>query len=313
MLRFFTFFLVFCSIHSSAQDITFPDSAVVVKNKVKTVSVYFQSKDGKRYQQKELVYDRAGRLVKEGAGENSFYYAYGYDGKGRRTVTTQRSKDGNFIQKFVTVYNDADGSRRVSLYQENDTLLASYVYTYDKLNRKIQEEHYNSNGLFNLYKTGYDTNGNVIASYDSSGFTRIANYREKAFLVKRRTYSPEGKMLHEYRYSYADYGPITGIIDSTGPKSVVKYEINYQTPQTEYRRNGRLMDAKESAEFRRDFVEVFPVREWDGEDYGLPVPDMVTEHKLTYDKKGNIIQDELIQKEGSFAQSFIYVYEYEFY
>lgn len=316
MIRFsfLTILLFFASI-ADAQTLGYPDSAAVVKNKVKVARIYFKSKDGKRYQQKELHYDKQGRIIIEREGEHSFYYAYVYDSQGRRISTTQRSKDGAFIQKFTEEYNESDSTRQVYLFLERDTITPSYIYTYDSRGRKIREEQYSPNGHPNIYEMTYDQKGDVIASYDSIGSERMASFRKNGMLVKRRVYSPKGELLREYRYTYTTSGKIKTITDSSSLKNVVQYDILYNDfgAITEYQRSKKKMPEQEVADFRKEFYYVFPFRDEEEMPYGLPVPELINEHHFTYDKKGNIIRDDLVQKQGSYSETYVYEYEYEFY
>lgn len=67
---FLTLFLS-CASSLNAQTIALPDSADIVKNKVKQVRVYFKSEDGKRYEQKQARYNKVGQIVIERERENS--------------------------------------------------------------------------------------------------------------------------------------------------------------------------------------------------------------------------------------------------
>jgi len=298
-----------------AQTIAHPDSADVVRNKVKVVRIYFKMADGKRDQQLQLHYDKQGRVIIERQNESTYYYEYAYDKKGRKISSTQRTKDGVLIQKFVEEHNEKDSSRKVSLFSSGDTLKPTTVYVYNKHGWKIREEQHNSLGVAYVYGFAYDAKGTLITTYDSIGYQQTASLRKNGLLTWRRVYSPQGQLLHEYRYAYTPQGQITDVWDSTGLIPVVHYQVKYN-PNAQIEkmlRDTTVMSALESEHFRNDFFYVFPYRDGENESNGLPHPGLVNEHNFTRDKKGNIIRDDLVQKMGSFSQTYVYEYEYEFY
>lgn len=300
----------------SAQTLAMPDSAMVVKNKVKTVRIYSLPNDGKRYLEKFMTYDKSGRVIREQETEYSYYYEYTYDSKGRRTLSTQRTAKGEFIQKFSETYNEKDGTRTVALCTSGDSVTPRYVYVYNAKGWKIRDEQYNPKGIAFLNVYEYDTAGNQIASYDSVANIRTATYRKNGTIQWQRTYSPKNALLHQYRYKYNAYGFVSDFYDSTGSIPVVHYALVYNThpfPDS-VQRNGVTLKTPEFQQFQLDYPSLFPAHYQDGsDDYALPVPDLVNEHHFTYDKKGNIVRDDLVQKQGSYSQTFVFVYEYEFY
>jgi hypothetical protein len=313
MKRFYTLILAISGIATAyAQNITMPDSAAVIRNKVKSVKVYFNPKTGDRIENLYLVYDKQGRLIREGQNENSYYYAYGYDDKNRRISYTQRSAKGEFTQKSTIEFLERDSMKKVSLYQAYDTTRPTHIYFYDKSENKVREEAYANGILTHLQIIGYDNSGEVVYSYDSTA-NSIA-IRKDLRLIKIRSYSPKNELLHDYTYKYGQHG-VTDIIDSVSPKQVTRYVVLYSVygQVTSAERNGKELTDVEFRNFQSDFMYVLPrTNESDGE-YGLPPGELLNTHKLTYDKKGNITRDELTQKQGTFSETYVYEYEYEFY
>ena len=315
-LRNFTLIIFLLSSSLLSAQIAFPDSAAVVKNHVKSARIYFRSWDGKRSLSKQLWYDIDGRIIREQEGVNSFYYVYAYDQYGRRVSSTQRSKDGAFIQMFSEQYSDKDSTRKVNLYLQPDSTQIAYVYVYDKHGNKIREEQYNKGVLAHLYTVQFDEKGNVLMSYDSTVINRTVTVREKGLLSKHRTYSPNGKLLHEYSYTYDSFGRVLKLSDSTGVMKTVNYMIVYDEvggPGVDVKRDGVFMSQEEENLFRKEHSYIFPENNFEYQDYGLPVPEMVTSHTFTYDKKGNIIRDDMVQRQGATSETYIYEYEYEFF
>lgn len=318
IIRFFSLVLLsFFATFVNAQTIALPDSAAVINNHVKAAYIYFKAKDGSRYKQKQLWYDEEGRLLREQEGENSFYYVYTYDKSGRRISSTQRSKDGAFIQKFVEEYIEKDTTRKVSLYLLPDSSKVNYVYVYDKSGNKIREEQYRWGVLEHLYTIRYDNKGDVISSYDSTVSSRTVAIRSKGLLSKYRTYDPKGLLLHEYTYTYDHFGRIWKLADSTGVMKTVNYMIVYSEkggPAEGIKRDDKFMNETEEAQFRKEHPYIFPNSDFQDENRNaLPVPEVVTMHNFTYDKKGNIIRDDMVQKYGSSTETYVYEYEYEFF
>lgn len=291
-----------------------PDSAAVVNNKVKVARIYQVQNIGERHLAREIHYDAQGRVIYNRDGESTnYYYAFDYDDSNRVHSSTQRSLKGECIQKFVNVYH-ANGSKTITLYLRSDTTTPAYIYTYDSANRKIHETDFVSGNILQETGSTYDESGKLIGSYDSSSSARVANYRLNDNLVLRRTYDINGQLLHQYRYQYNAMNKVVSVVDSSGPKKPIHYEIEYAPNGSviQYRRNAAPMNDKEIAQFRQDFYYLFPEDNLQP-DYGLPVPEMLNKHEFTYDEKGNIIKDKLTQVQGSFSQSYFYVYEYEFY
>lgn len=259
-----------------------------------------------------LVYDKQGRLIREGQNENTYYYAYGYDNKGRRVVYTQRSAKGEFIQKTTTEYLEKDSLKKVSLYEAIDTTKPTHVYFYNNNDETVRDEYYANGKLTHLYIRKFNSAGEITYSYDSSASTVII--RKDLAPVKMRTYSPKNELLHDYTYVYLDYY-VREIIDSVSPQQVTRYAVYYDQfwKVSSADRNGKKMSEGELVNFKKEFVYVLP-RDYDLEDNnGLPPGELMNTHKLEYDKKGNITRDELTQTQGSYSLTYVYEYEYEFY
>jgi YD repeat-containing protein len=296
----------------SAQIVAFPDSAAVVKNKVKQVRIYYKPAEGERTIQKQLQYDKAGRIVTEREGVSAYYYVYTYDSLGRRISSTQRDKEGTLVERKVTTYN-ADSSTQVSVFYTSDSTHAAISYTYDRHGRKITEAYDNTYGKSYVQKYTYDAAGRIESVYDSTGATHTASFRKNNLLLWQRTYDAKGALLHAYRFGYDASGRIINVSDSAAGNNPLRYEIQYPSTGAEkYTRNKKPMTAGEASNFRKEYYYLFPgaVRETDAE---MPPPAIENEHHFTYDSKGNIVRDDLVQKIGSFSQSYVYEYEYEFY
>lgn len=312
MKSLFAFFL-FSGMIVHAQ-IAPPDSAAVVKNKVKVARIYQFQGMGERHLAKEIHYDNKGRVIYNRDGESaSYYYDFVYDAKNRVQSSAQRNLKGELIQKFVTVYNN-DGSKTTTIYRGEDTLTPSYLYTYDASNHKIREVDYVSGKILQEFRYQYDATGNLIGTYDSSSSSRTANYHRNDNLVLRRTYDPQGQLLHESRYHYNGTNQLTEVVDSSSSGKPIHYGIEHDSRGgiNQYTINAQPMNDKELAQFRQDYYYLFPEDNLEV-NYGLPTPELVNKHEFTYDDKGNIIKDKLTQVQGSFGQSYFYVYEYEYY
>lgn len=310
------FFISLLPAAAFSQTIGFPDSATVVKNKVKKVSIYFES-NGQRDLQKQLQYDKAGRLVTERQNPNTFYYEYTYDEKGRKISSIQKTKDGERIQEFTEEYIDKDTSRKVRLFMAEDGQQPSYIYYYDKQGRKTREEHYNKLGMVKQLRYEYNAAGEVIGTYDSLGYQHTASVRKNNVLTERHVYNASGELLHWYVFTYNKSNQVATILDSTGIQPTQKYIVEYSPRLTAVGalHNGQKMPEANWLELKKELFYLFPETEAQSreQDNALPIPEVVNEHHYTYDKKGNIVRDDLVQKMGSYSQSYVYTYEYEFY
>lgn len=312
----FLFVLLFavacCAAH--AQILALPDSAVVRKNKVKSVRIYHVDPAAGKTVQKIIHYDRRGRMVLERLNEESGYSTYSYDSAGRVQTFTSRSRNGEFVYKKVMQYQDKDSSKVVYEHYDKDSTKVTRICTYDKHGKKIKETADNGYGKSYVNTWTYSDEGRIIAQYDSSSLSRTASWYSNFRLVKRRTYDPSGKLLHEHRFSYHPNGQIASISDSTGTLKTVHYDIrlNERGETAEYWREGKKMSEAEVVSFRKEYYFIFPERENDGT-FDMAAPAIENEHHLTHDKKGNIKRDDLVQKAGTSAETYVYVYEYEFY
>jgi YD repeat-containing protein len=300
---------------AAAQTIGFPDSATVVKNKVKRVSIYFESADGQRDLQKQLEYDKSGRIVTERQNPNTFYFEYTYDAKGRKISSVMKTKDGNRSQEITEEYIDKDTSRKQRLYFADDGQQPSFIYYYDKHGRKTREEQYNKLGLVGQFRYSYNSAGELISTYDSVGYQHTASVRKNNVLTERHVYNADGQLLHWYTFTYNDRNQIATITDSTGVQPTQKYVIEYrqQSTATGALRNGQKLPEQNWVELKKELFYLFPDGPTIERETDLPIPEVVNEHHYTYDKKGNIMRDDLVQKMGSFSQTYVYTYEYQYY
>ena len=311
-MRTLFLFILLCTLSSSAssQNITLPDSISVIKNHVKTVRVYSVLENEKRMTL-FLTYDDKGRVVRESENDNSYYYAYRYDERGRRTSATQYGKTGIFSQKYVTEYLN-DTITKVTHYESIDSTQVAHIHYYDQHGRILRNEDYNKGILKHVTVQKFNAAGDVIYAYDSAYYS--ASIRENGLLVKVRSYNTDYSLTHEYTYTYSQQR-VTHITDSVSPKFVSRYHVLYNQYSLVVgaELNGVKMNEKEFDHFRSSYQYVLPATDGIDEDYGLPIPELVNTHVLTKDKKGNIIRDELTQKQGSFSQTYVYEYEYEYY
>jgi hypothetical protein len=305
---------LFVSTAALAQDLSLPDSALIVKNKIKTIRIYFNSPDGQKYQNRDLHYNRNGQLIREGVDSKSPYSVHAYDEQGRITSTTQRGSDGSFVSRRINDYGQK-GNKITRYYGFGDSTLCTNVILFDDKSQKIREEVYTQNGIQWIYTTNYDSLGKVIATTDSSAATGTKKWYVNNKLTKKTVRDPKSRYFHQYAYTYDYFGRLWKMSDSTEGANTVTYTIVYSKeggPREGIQRNGKMMDAAEEASFINSNPEFRKPIELE-DDYGLPVPEMVEKHNLSYDKKGNIVRDELTQTNGSHSDTFVYTYEYEFY
>ncbi len=305
----FVLTLLYCTL--GAQNITMPDSAAVVHNHVKSVKIYLVMDKGERMMNQYLIYDRLGRVVRESKDDKSYYHVYSYDANGREITSAKYSKQGMFYHKYTTEYIN-DTLTKVTLYQSYDSTQATHVYFRDQHARIVREEAYNRGQMNHLKIERYNSGGDVTYSYDSTGNSAVIY--KNGLLVKVRSYNTDRALIHDYTYKHGEHG-VTEIVDSVSPNQVTRYVVVYSAygHVTGAERNGIKLSEAEFTKFQGDFMYVLPPTDGLAEEDGLPVPELINSHNITRDKKGNIIRDELTQKYGSFSQTFVYEYEYEFY
>lgn len=295
-----------------------PDSLLVIKNRVKTVRMFSLDANGKRHAYKTFSYDSIGRIIVEkDAMEHSFHYEY--DRNGQKAAAVQRDPAGRFVQRYVFRRNAADTSFTTTIYLSGDSLHPWRSFTMNSRNLCVRDTHYVSSGaVYSIQAMKYDHNDKMIARYDSSSTTRMAEWTSNGKKVARKTYDPSGHILHSYRFYYNKDGKIERITDSTGVMKTVEYNFTYSKGTlTEYRRNKTPMTESEISWLHSEFWVLFPRNEggwseFSGDDVIVRMTTQ-SEHNITYDASGNIIRDELRQTSGSFAETRVYEYEYEFY
>jgi YD repeat-containing protein len=316
-------FIIFLltSLFLCAQECSIPDTALMRKNKVKRVSVYYHPNDTGRYLHHVYEYNRRGQLVREREGYSQLWTGYSYDAAGRKTETTNFTDSGGISTRTRISYFGAGLNAREISYEQNDGygLKLRMVYRYDSLNRMIYQAWYYNDTLRRAqYLFPNNTNGPV----DS---------RDSLVPERKVTWTSNGRLVKWIRYDAQWKNPVTSIFildetfgylksevrtDSTG-KHVFVPQYDEDGNIISVTRDGEKISEKEKARWERDH-NTFPrpkIRQsedyWKYEDYGLPVPELVQSRNPVYNKKGLMTEEVLDMGYGNPDRvKFSYQYEY---
>ncbi len=300
------------------QDFTRPDSAAVIRNKVKSVSVYLTRKNQQHSLHSEFFYTTSGQMEREAKiGEMSI--SYFYDTQGRANKSVYRQYNGATIQTNQFEYTKGGKFARHLMYVNNDTIYPSYVFNLDSTTgRSIQTESYISGKLINYRKTKYDDKNEPVWTYDSLVGKQIQEHRNKQ-LIRYTALSQQGERLQHWTFSYNKEQLITGASFKSPGGKPVKYTIQYTVPPYTYRvmAAGQGVDTAAAVhQFKTDFGYLLPRVNLEGNDEAVEEiveTSIEPKHNLIYDSKGNIIRDEINYPPGSENRNRVYEYEYTFY
>lgn len=299
------------------QDHTRPDSAAIIRNKVKSVSVYLTRKNQEHLLHSEYFYNTSGLLEREAkVGEMSV--SYFYDTQGRANKSVYRQYNGETIQTNQFEYTKGGRFVRQLMYVKNDTIFPSYVFNLDSITgRSIQTESYIRGKLINCRKTKYDDKNEPVWTYDSLVGRKVEVHRNKQ-LVRYTALSQEGKMRQHWTFNYNKEQLITGASFKSPDSKPVKYTIQYSAPPYAYviKAAGQGVDTAAAVRlFKTDFGHLLPNPNSGGEDAAAEIEETPVDpkHNLIYDPKGNIIRDEINYPPGSENRNRVYEYEYTFY
>lgn len=317
LIRFLLPALMLFSVFVNAQEFTKPDSVAVIRNKVKSVSIYLNAKNLKHELYRQYFYNTSGHVEREAiAGEMTI--SYFYDTQGRLNKSVFRDYNGKYLQSILLEYAPG-GSKisRVLQYMHNDTVNPTYAQLLDSKERVRQFERYSSGTLLQCTKTTYNDKNEPVWTYDSIVAGKVEEHLNKQ-LVRYTALSQAGKMRQHWTFSYNKEQLITGASFKSPESKPVKYTIEYTAPPYAYviKAAGSGVDTAAAIRlFKTDFSYLLPRVELnDGEAFGeIEETPVEPKHNLTYDAKGNMIRDEISYPPGSEHRNRVYEYEYTFY
>jgi hypothetical protein len=299
------------------QDHTRPDSAAVIRNKVKSVSIYLNAKKLEHKLYRQYFYDTSGHVEREAiAGEMTI--SYFYDTQGRLNKSVFRDYNGKYLQSILLEY--APGGNKISRvlqYMHKDTVNPTYAQLLDSKERVCQFEQYSSGTLLQFTKTNYNDKNEPVWTYDSIVGKQVREHRNKQ-LIRYTLLSQDGERKQTWTFSYNNTQLITGANCNNFEGKPVKYTIKYTAPPYAYviKAAGAGVDTATAIRlFKTDFGYLLPRVELnDGEAFvEIAETPVVPKHNQIYDSKGNIIRDEINYPPGSENRNRVYEYEYTFY
>lgn len=312
MKKFSLFFLFLIgSVFTFAQEFTPPDSVAILKNKVKSVKIYYTGTGNKHLITQEYRYDKNGFRIYSREGSATYYYAFTYNEKGQLTSSVQRQLSGTMIQGQKMDYTVDGKLFHMETFTERDTVNPSVIYTYGRTGNVLEESHFINGKLIRNYKTEYDINNKIIHRIDSTPGKSV--YETLNSKTIRQTYYYESEAMTEnWLISYDAGGRLIKTI-CISAKSTDTYTVIYDK-DLEYHVlvNGKAIRKEELVKWDSKFRWLMPGKT--EENYGLPYSDPVAErkyhHELKRDKKDNIIQDVVSYKSSGELVEFDYEYEY---
>ncbi len=282
---------IFTSLFSTAQEFTPPDSAAIIKNKVKSVKIFYTGKGKEHLIKQEYRYDKMGRCIYSRVGTVPYYYTYSYTEKGQPANYEQRTLTGGLIKSFQNVYA-ADGKLlHMKILTERDSINPSTIYTYDADGRTIEENYFEKGVLTRSYKTGYDS-AQVIHRIDSTPGKSVYEKRDSKTI--RQTYYNEKNEVQENWLLNYDIDNNLIATECTIGKNKGTYTMVY-TDRSLFAvlKNGQPIIKDEFISWNAKFHYLLP-RPIEG-DVPLPFIDPASQyefvHQLKRDRKNNITRD----------------------
>jgi len=109
-------------------------------------------------------------IQSDGSSDGTSYFEYGKSGK--EIICTYKDNDGNIIEKFIDLFDEAGNNVLTWVCKEENTVEREYVYSYDLHNNLVEKEVIiYSNGIVTeksrcKFKYVYDTKNNWIKAYN---------------------------------------------------------------------------------------------------------------------------------------------------
>jgi hypothetical protein len=295
-----------------AQEFTEPDSAAIVRNHVKQVTISWTNDKGDSYPTRTYRYNRSGQMIYSAEGSPSYYYSYRYDSAGRMCWSDQRKMDGTLIAGYGFVRYPNGKFRFVSYFNEYDTVHATKIDEYDESDNIVEARYFKSGILAQLVRRRYE-NKIPVWSYDSSAtdiVIRNGNRIERWTMIDTVQHK-----RYDWSYFYNDKDMLTRTVKHSKDVSDttdIHYAANGLYTITV---NGKPATPAEDKAWRDKCDYLIPKKLWqeDRMPYSDPVPEEKWNHQLIRDRKGNITKDiittgyEWMRKETS-----VYTYKYEF-
>lgn len=316
--------LAFCFISGiiNAQECSIPDTALMRKNKVKRVAVYYHPNETDRFLHHVYEYNQRGQLVREREGYSQLWAGYAYDDAGRKTEISNFTDSGGINSRTRISYFGTGLNAREISYEQNDGdgLKLRMVYRYDSLNRMIYQAWYYND---TLRRAQYLTPNNSNRPVDS---------RDSLVPERMVTWTSNGRLVKQIRYDAQWKNPVSSIFILDETFGYLKSEVRTDSSGKhmfipEYdddgniisvTRDGEKISDKEKSVWIRDH-NIFPrpVKKeksdyWKYEDYGLPVPDMIEKRKPVYDKKG-LMTEEFVDLNYGNPNKVKFTYKYEYF
>jgi hypothetical protein len=318
-LPLFIFSLIF-TILLPAQECTKPDTALVRKNKVKMVTVYFEGNNSPKTIHHTYEYNERGQLMSEREGERDAKTTYRYDSKNRVTEIAIVTGANTIYNKTSIAYPEGKKWREVSYFESNGgQLILKMVYRYDSLERMIYQAWYNNNEMTHVqYLFPSDAKGPVDAR-DSVISQHQVYWRSKGQLTKLIQYDAQWKnpVTTSYFYSVKDGSFEKELIEAEGKQKINIPVYDAEGMISDVNCDGHRMNAQEKKnwiEEHRAFPKPQSFRKGmdDGLPYADPVPDRIENRTPVFGKNG-LMKEETIESRFMNAGPVKFSYEYKYF
>ncbi len=162
---------------------------------------------------------------------------YGSDAHLAYTLEWAYDSHGNVISE-----KDALGQLTTSEYDTNDNLIfeqkpdaAARYFTYDYMNRLIQEEQRASNGESLHKQYSYDSLGNCVSTIDIYGNATLSKYDSHCRLVKiNYPTNDKSQLSPTIKQKYDGLGRANSITNANGQTTSIKYNLRGKPTCTTY-------------------------------------------------------------------------------
>ncbi len=312
MKKVYALLLTFpCSL--AAQEFTPPDTAAIRKNQVQSVKIYYTGTGVEHHLTKEYRYDRQGHRVFEREGNAGYYYAHTYNKKGFLVSSTQRSMNGDFIQRWnYDTYEDGKPFH-VVFFASGDSINPSRKYTQNRDGRVLEEAYYH-NGKMTLHRTMEWNGSDCIHLVDSVPGSNVKETRSGK-CIRQSVYSPDNQLVETWTFGYEEQVLTSSSHIRPGKKTdVYAFEYDARHNLARMTLNGKTASEKERDEWLNTWKFLLPRTYEDESAYDLPTADPIYAHELKRDKNGNIIEDKVARAESwSNEKPVVFTYEYTHY
>jgi antitoxin component YwqK of YwqJK toxin-antitoxin module len=288
MKYFFFLFLLFPAL-VIGQDYTLPDSIAIIKNHVKTASVYYYYDSTNMERCGNYHYNKNGQCIYFRSGSSPHHYTYEYYENGK--LKSINKKDSLEKTVFRFEYSPSGYISKSYDFKADDTGIPDEIHYFDSLGNEFRNDFLYNGIASHIILDQYNEQKTIIHRIDSFPMQLTCEYKGKD-MIRQTFYDSSNAITESRTIFYNANGKLSQVNCSFGNKTEIfktEYDNNGK-PKTTL--NGKPMSKEAAEKWNREFSNLvqdrdpYPVRPpvdpWNA-------PEFI--HKITIDKNGNIIRD----------------------